>query len=83
MQKCFGKPSKSIILNSNKSNDLKIIINDNSIEFLDFIYKLGINISNNSTSSDAQYTSTTILTLKTRCFKVKINEKFAKITALE
>jgi hypothetical protein len=40
-------------------------------------------VSYNSTTTNMKNSSTTILTLKTTCFKVDINDNFAKITPLK
>ena len=83
MKKCHGKPDKFIELVDNESEDLKQIIKNNSFEFTNFIHTLGIDVKHNETTIHAQNSSTTILTLKTTCFKVDFNDSLARITALK
>jgi len=83
MQKCNGTPSQSLILTSNGTKNLKNIISKNNEEFIDFIHKLGLSIRNNQISVNNQLKSTTIMTLRTTCFKVDFNDNFARITHLE
>lgn len=82
MKKCDGTPYKSISLLS-KDDDLKKTIKENSEEFLDFVHKLGINVNYSSKTLNSIHSSTSILTLKTTCFKVDFNDSFAKISALK
>lgn len=82
MKKCKGTPHGTISLFS-KDDDLKKTIEDNSEEFLDFIHKLGMEIKYSSNTTDAIHSSTSILTLKTTCFKVDFNDSFVKISALK
>ena len=83
MKPCHGKPQKPLILENNGSQDLKKIISKNSNEFINYIHKLGIDIKNTDITSNLQNSSTTIITLKTTCFKVDFNDNFAKITPLK
>ena len=83
MQKCKGVPINTLTLESSKSKNLKKIIVQNSEKFIDFIQKLGLNVQHYENNINFQNTSTTILTLKTTCFKVDFNDNFAKITALK
>ena len=83
MKSCIGKPMNFIELSHNGANDLAEIIDENSIEFINFIQKLGLHIEHKEFTLNAQNTSTTILTLKTRCFKVDFNDNFAKISPLK
>ena len=83
MKKCDGKPDKFIELVDNESEDLTQIIKNNSFEFTNFIHTLGIDVKHKETTINAQNSSTTILTLKTRCFKVDFNDNLARITALK
>ena len=82
MTKCNGTPQGSILLDSHDSKDIKEIISKNSIEFTDYMHKLGLHLEHKDVTINAQYSSTTILTLKTTCFKVDVNENFAKIAPL-
>ncbi|WP_457750410.1 hypothetical protein [Sulfurimonas sp.] len=83
MHKCKGTPSNSLTLEAKNRNNLKKIITLNNEKFIQFIQKLGLNIEHFERTTNYQNTSTTILTLKTTCFKVDFNDNFAKITALK
>jgi hypothetical protein len=83
MKRCDGIPQTAIDLETNNSSDLKKIIIDNSDEFIDYIHKLGMHVKHSDITINAQYKSTTILTLKTTCFKVDFNDNFARITPLK
>jgi len=83
MRKCDGDEQESIVLDNNHSNNLKKIIDDNRFIFVDFIHKIGINIDYQDETINLQNHSTTILTLKTTCFKVDFNDNFVKITPLK
>jgi hypothetical protein len=82
MTKCDGDPQKPILLPRKDSKDLKTIIDNNFEEFIDYIHKIGLEVSHKGLTVNAQNTSTTILTLKTTCFKVDFNDNFAKISPL-
>ena len=83
MKRCDGTPSQSLILTSNGTKNLKSIISKNNEEFIDFIHKLGLSIQNNQISVNNQLKSTTIMTLRTTCFKVDFNDNFVKISHLK
>ena len=83
MHKCKGVPSSTLILESNNSKNLKNIIAFNKEKFISYMYKLGLNVQHKERTINLQNSSTTILTLKTRCFKVDFNDNFAKISALK
>ncbi|MFA6191374.1 MAG: hypothetical protein WC665_03390 [Sulfurimonas sp.] len=83
MKKCDGIPQTAIELETNGSSDLKKIISENSDEFIDYIHKLGMQVNHSDITLNAQYKSTTILTLKTTCFKVDFNDNFARIFPLK
>jgi hypothetical protein len=83
MQHCQGEEYKSIELLSNDSRELNTIIKNNSQEFSEFIESLGLHVEHHEITLNAQNTSTTVLTLRTTCFKVDFNDNFAKITALK
>ncbi len=83
MQSCHGKPQKPLILETNDTNNLKQIISKNPDEFMQYIHKLGLDVKSTQITSNLQTTSTTILTLKTTCFKVDFNDNFAKITPIK
>ncbi len=83
MKTCIGKSVNFIELPHNDSQNLNQIIKDNLPEFIDFLHKVGLSIEYKDTSINAQNSSTTILTLKTTCFKVDFNDYFAKISPLK
>ncbi len=83
MQKCSGYPHKYLILETRDDKNLKEIINQNNQEFIEYLHKLGLNVVHNSKTSNYQYSETTILTLKTSCFKVDFNDNSVKISALK
>ncbi len=82
MTKCNGSLYDSIILKDD-TNDIKKAILKNSEIFINFIHKLGIEVKHRDKTINSIYTGTTILTLKTTCFKVDFNENLVKITALK
>lgn len=83
MKKCAGEPKEYLELVIDDENELDEIIENNPAEFIDFIQKTGIDIEHKEITKNAQNSSTTILTLKTKCFKVDINQNLAKITSLK
>ncbi len=83
MKKCSGTESEAIFLDSHGVSNLKEIIAINSDIFLNYIHKLGLHIEHKEATIDFQNHSTTILTLKTTCFKVDLNENFAKMAPLK
>lgn len=82
MKKCQGEPQEVLILPSYGDENLKLTISKNPQQFIDYIHKLGLHVEHNESTINYQNSSTTILTLKTRCFKVDFNENFAKIAPL-
>ena len=82
MTKCTGKPSQELTLINNDSQNLKKSISKNSQLFVDYIHKLGLHVEHNGITKNYQNTSTTILTLKTTCFKVDFNDNLVKIAPL-
>ncbi|MDD2790456.1 MAG: hypothetical protein PHU40_07315 [Sulfurimonas sp.] len=82
MHKCTGTPSSTLILESDGSDNLNQIISQNEDEFLSFIHALGLDVKHSEINTNLQNSSTTILTLKTTCFKVNFNDNFAKISPL-
>jgi len=83
MKKCKGKPQKEFILENTSNGDLKKLISQNSNEFLEYIYKLGLLVEHREETVNLQNSSTTVLTLKTTCFKVDFNDNFARIAPLK
>jgi len=83
MKKCDGDIQNYIEIPHEDSENLVKIIDENSHEFIAFIHKIGLDIKHKSLTHNAQYSSTTILTLKTTCFKVDFNDYFARISPLK
>jgi len=83
MTKCVGIPQKSITLETYENKDLKSILSLNNEKFIKYLENLGTNIKYNNRSLNFQSNTSTILTIKTTCFKVDINENLAKITLLK
>ena len=82
MKKCSGNFFESLTLDTNGSNNLEDIVFHNSTKFIDFMHHLGLHVDHKESTINAQNKSTTILTLKTTCFKVDFNDNFAKIAPL-
>ena len=83
MSKCEGTPYNPLILENNGSKDLRSIIFRNNEIFINYIHKLGLSVNHNEATINAKNKSTTILTLKTKCFKVDFNDNFARIAPLK
>jgi hypothetical protein len=83
MTKCSGEPQSELILINTTDDDLKKLISQNSVEFIDYIHKLGLHVEHKGTTSNLQNSFTTTLTLKTTCFKVDFNDNFARIAPLK
>ena len=83
MKKCDGKVQNSIFINTNNSKSLKKIVEKNSEPFIEYIHKLGLHVEHKDFTKNLQNHSTTILTLKTTCFKVDFNDNFARIAPLK
>jgi hypothetical protein len=83
MKKCSGTAQKLLSLEHHNRKDIRDILSINSTEFIEFIHKLGLDVSHRGETINMQNSSTTILTLKTTCFKVDINENFAIIAPLK
>lgn len=83
MQKCDGKTYNPIIFETRDDKNLKKILEHNKEKFIDYIDKLGLIVEHKDSTINFQYTSTSILTLKTRCFKVDFNDNFVRISPLK
>lgn len=83
MTKCEGIPQNEFLLQNRKSEDLKSLISENSQEFIDYIHKLGLHVEHKETTTNMQNFSTTVLTLRTTCFKVDFNDNFAILAPLK
>lgn len=82
MTKCKGKPAQVLNLLSYGDNDLKQSISKNPELFIDYVHTLGLQIENKDITKNFVNSSTTILTLKTTCFKVDFNENLVSIAPL-
>jgi hypothetical protein len=83
MHKCKGTASSPLLLELHNSKNLKKIIALHNEKFIHYIQKIGLDIKHYERTTNLQNTSTTILTLRTTCFKVDFNDNFAKISALK
>ena len=84
MKKCTGTThTKALILKKEKANTLKDILLKNEDIFFQYLFKIGLNITNHDQCLNNINTSFTIITLKTTCFKVDFNENFVKIAPLK
>ncbi|MBT5935438.1 MAG: hypothetical protein HOG88_08910 [Sulfurimonas sp.] len=83
MQKCKGKPYQSIVFQTRDDKNLKKIIEKNHRKFVDYIHHIGLNVEHHDATINYKYSSTTILTLKTTCFKVDFNDNFVKVSPLK
>ena len=83
MQKCYGKPYDSIIFLAQNDKNLRKLISANHEDFVDFMHKIGLNVTHTEKTRNYQNSSTTILTLRTTCFKVDFNDTFVKISPLK
>jgi hypothetical protein len=83
MQKCSGSPYETLSLEIEKTKNLKKILLENYEDFFSYIHKIGLNVSHKGSTINYENSSTTILTLKTTCFKVDFNDNFVKISALK
>ncbi len=82
MKQCSGTPYDFIELPVLKNDRIDGIIKENSLEFIDFLHKLGLSMEYKSATRNYIHSSTTIHTLKTTCFKVDFNDNFVKISPL-
>lgn len=82
MTKCKGEPKEALVLES-KDNDFKKLVSKNSAEFIDFIHKVGLHTEHKEVTVNSRNSSTTIMTLKTTCFKVDFNDNFVTIAPLK
>ena len=83
MKKCHGKPYDILVLDPHKSDDFKTILLQNQEEFTSFLYKIGLNIEHKEETHNSINHSSTVLTLKTTCFKVDFNDNSVKIAPLK
>ncbi|MDT8339823.1 MAG: hypothetical protein RQ763_11570 [Sulfurimonas sp.] len=83
MTKCEGTPQEEFILQNSSEDNLKKLISKNPQEFIEYIHKLGMHVDHDEKTINLQNSYTTVLTLKTTCFKVDFNDNFATIAPLK
>jgi len=83
MQKCKGTPQEPLILSNDDNKSLKKLLSDVDSEFIEYIHKLGLHVKHIGITKNMQNSSTTIITLRTTCFKVDFNDFFVKIAPLK
>lgn len=83
MTKCLGKPLQALTLTNYENKNLKQNISKNSELFVDYIHKLGLQVEHKGVTKNFHNKSTTILTLKTTCFKVDFNDNLVRIAPLK
>ena len=84
MQKCSGHVYDAITFDSRDDKNLKKILTTNNEEFINYIHKIGLSLKHSDITTNYQHTSSsTMLTLKTTCFKVDFNDNFVKISPLK
>ena len=83
MQPCPGEVISVIELPVLKDDTFGSLIEENTLEFIDFLHKIGLDLQYQSLVKNSIHTSTTVHTLKTTCFKVEFNDNFARISPLK
>lgn len=83
MLPCRGEITQSITFLTEDEKDLKKIIEKNEDSFVSFLHRLGLGVEHKEHFSSNATDSTTILTLKTSCFKVDFNDTVVTIWALK
>jgi len=83
MTKCEGTPQEEFILQNQDEESLEKLISKNSDKFIEYIHKLGLHVNHDEKTVDLQNSYTTVMTLKTTCFKVDFNDNFATIAPLK
>lgn len=84
MTKCKGDIlGKSLILPANDAKDFKAVVAKHREEFIDYIHTLGLYINNSGITTNNQIQTTTVMTLRTTCFKVDFNDTFVKISHIK
>jgi len=83
MQKCKGTSYDFIIFETRDDKNLQKILRANKERFIEYIHKLGLSVKHSESTTHFINSSTTLLTLKTTCFKVDFNDNFVKISPLK
>ena len=83
MQECKGIPTQTLILPATKQKNFVKLISHHHEAFIDYIHQLGLDVQSKDININSQIHSTTIITLKTTCFKVDFNDNFVKISHLK
>ncbi|MFA6760816.1 MAG: hypothetical protein WCR69_07235 [Sulfuricurvum sp.] len=82
MSGCSGVESQTIHLKNNGFDDLKQLVNENLWEFVTYLDRIGLHVKSYGKTTNLTNKNTTILELRTHCFKVDFNDTFATITAI-
>ena len=83
MKKCKGEPYDRLILDPNKSENLKEILLTNQDEFIEFLYKIGLSVKHREETLNGVNDSSTVVTLPSKCFKVDFNDNSVRIAPLK
>ena len=83
MQKCQGTPYNPIIFETRDDKNLQKILSTNNEKFIEYIHKLGLSVRHAESTRNYINSSTTVLTLRTTCFKVDFNDNFVRISPLK
>mgnify|MGYP006921602857 CR=1 FL=1 len=83
MTQCEGEKGEKLLLENKNSKDLKSLISENNKKFIDYIHRLGLHVEHRENTINSKNSFTTVLTLKTTCFKVDFNDNFAIIAPLK
>lgn len=82
MQPCSGDPGSELLLDAERSTDLKQIIYDNFDAFFGLIRNEKLHVIHRETTVNGMNRSRTVMTLPPHCFTVDFNQGLAKISAL-
>jgi len=83
MTQCKGTPEQALILPSPREDNFQKLITKHKEEFIEYIHRLSLDIQSRDVTTNQQMNATTIVTLKTTCFKVDFNDTFVKISHLK
>ena len=84
MTQCKGNPELTLTLPSPRHDkNFQKLITKHKEEFLEYIHRLSLDIQSRDVTTNQQMNATTIVTLKTTCFKVDFNDSFVRISHLK
>jgi len=83
MTACRGEPGEILVLPDSKEKNFQKIISQHKEEFIEYLHKLTLDMQSRDITTNNQMNSSTIITLKTTCFKVDFNDTFVKIAHLK